>query len=842
MDLLRVLTEIAIVGWLPGAVIFRLPWLDRDKRAALAAEERAFWAVILSLAVSLSIVLALAALHRYSLARLLIANLSVSGLCAAVARGRLRLGPAAVPISPAAVVPLILIVLGVARFFPPAEYIIGGKDPGVYLNEGVQIAQRGAIVVHDPVIAAVPDFARDLFFPSHQRSDYYSLRFMGFWIQDPDTGAVIGQFPHLFPASIAIAYGVWGLTGARAAVSIWAILGVLAVYFAAARLVGRAAAAATGVLLTLHVIEVWFGRYPNAEVVMQALLFAALLANARSHVDRDSFFAPVAGLLLGLLLFLRYDTILGIAGVSLGLVLSIIAGRSRPHWSFLAVFGVAAAMAAAYLFGPMRAYMNLPIVFLSNLPGWEYAALGVALAAATAGVALVARVRVISQFTDAWVPALVVASVWLLAFYALLLRHQAGKLAAHDADALRTFTYWYLTLPALLAALIGFALVVRRTFWRDPALILSVAIFACIFFFKIRIVPEHFWMTRRFLAVILPGSLMFACAAALSGARARRGTGVATPRIEGPSVGRAVIGIVFVALLASGYARASRPITQHVEYAGLIPRLEALARNIGDDDLVIAESRDTGSDVHVMALPLAYIYGRNVLVLYQARPDKAALARFLGQARTRYQRVLFLGGGGTDLLSHRYGVRPIASERFQVPEYDAPVNAFPRFVREKEFEYGLYEFTAAEPLDRDARFDLDIGLGDDLHVVRFHAKEVSEGRTFRWTGGTSYISVTHLQPSNHEVTLWLNDGGRPPAAGSAKITVFLQGQMLGSAVVEGGFRPYAFAIPPDLAARAAEGDDPAELRLVTSTWNPHQVLGTGDDRTLGVMVDRVAVR
>src|SRR5205823_878110 len=176
---------------------------------------------------------------------------------------------------------------------------------------------------------------------------------------DPDAGAVIGQFPHLFPASIAIAYGVWGLTGARATVSLWAILGVLAIYFAAARLVGRAAAAATGALLTLHVIQVWFGRYPNAEVVMQALLFAALLANARSHVDRDPFFAPVAGLLLGLLLFLRYDSILGIAGVSTALVLGIVAGRSRPYWSFVAVFAVMAGLAAMYLFGPMRAYMNL---------------------------------------------------------------------------------------------------------------------------------------------------------------------------------------------------------------------------------------------------------------------------------------------------------------------------------------------------------------------------------------------------------------------------------------------------------------------------------------------------
>ena len=34
-----------IVGWLPGAVFFRIPWLDRDRRAALPADERLFWAI-----------------------------------------------------------------------------------------------------------------------------------------------------------------------------------------------------------------------------------------------------------------------------------------------------------------------------------------------------------------------------------------------------------------------------------------------------------------------------------------------------------------------------------------------------------------------------------------------------------------------------------------------------------------------------------------------------------------------------------------------------------------------------------------------------------------------------
>ena len=834
MHLLRLVLELAIIGWLPGAAIFRLRWLDRDRRAALSAEERGFWAVVISLAVSLAVVLALAALHRYSLSRLLIADLALAAAAAAAVRGRLRLGAAAPRPTLAAIVPVAIVLIGGWRFFPPAEYVIGGKDPGVYLNEGVQIAQRGALVLHDPVVAAVPPFARSLFFPSDERSIYPPLRFMGFWITNPDRGAVVGQFPHLFPASIAIGHGVAGLTGARSAVGVWAILGVLAVYFAAARLVGRAAAAATALLLLLHVIEVWFGRYPNAEVVMQTLLFAALLANARAHVDGDPFFAPVAGALLGLPLFLRYDAVLGIAGISAGLVLSTVArglSRGAPRWTFVAAFGCVAGLAAVYLFGPMRAYMYLPIVFLSNLPRWEYISLGLAFAASLVAVAFASRSRRLAAAVEDWLPPVILLTVWLLASYALVLRQPAGKLAAHDANALRTFTYWYLTLPALLAALIGFALVVHRRFWRDPALVVTVAVFACILFFKIRIVPEHFWMTRRFLPVILPGTLLFASAAALSGARER----------SGPSLGRALIGIAFVILLGVRYEHASRPVAVHVEYAGLIAKVEALAATVHDDDLVIVESRDTGSDVHVLGLPLAYVYARPVLLLNSARPDKTVFAEFLEWAHTHYRRVLFMGGGGTDLLSHRYGVRPLSSERFQVPEYASLLDAYPETVRQKEFEYGLYEFTAAEPA-AGSTFDLDVGVRDDLHVLRFYAKEESEGHTFRWTRARSFISVTVIRPESRDVTVWMNNGGRPATVAPADVAVSLHGVTLGTARVANGFAAYSFAIPPDLAARAAAYGEPVELVLSTAVWNPRQVLGTNDDRDLGVMVDRVAVR
>ena len=326
-----------VVAWLPGAVLFRVPWFDRPRRAQLAAEERSYWAIVLSV----DRVAGVGARPRRG------ASLQLSRAAdrerpdrawspLQLARFDLRLGPSA---SSAWTARRSFrsrsSSLSGWRFLPPSEYVIGGKDPGVYLNEGIQIAQRGGLLVQDEVVAAVPAFARPLFFPTDVNRPYYlSLRFMGFYIRDPDTGAVISQFQHAFPAAIAIGYGLDGLTGARRAVVACAILGVLGLYFAGARLFGRPTAAAAATLLLLNVVELWFARYPNVEVLIQALLFASLLAKARAQVDGDPFFAPVAGLLLGLLLFTRFDAALVVVAVIAAQALGYVALTQRMRWTF----------------------------------------------------------------------------------------------------------------------------------------------------------------------------------------------------------------------------------------------------------------------------------------------------------------------------------------------------------------------------------------------------------------------------------------------------------------------------------------------------------------------------
>jgi hypothetical protein len=832
------LFQILVVFYLPGALLFRLPGLSQARRAELPAEERLFWAVMLSGVWSFCVVLALAALGRYTFERLLIANAVVALVLLAFFRRRLAFSGRAAGPTWSALVPAALLAIGAWLSFPPAEYVVGGRDPGVYVNEGVQIAQRGEIVLHDQMVASIPRDFRDLFFPSHQQPTYYGLRFVGFWIQDPDEGTVVGQFPHLFPASIAVGYGLNGLSGARQAAGFWAMAGLLAVYFAGSRLFGRMAAAAATALLAVNVVQIWFARYPNAEGVMQSLLFCALLAFGRSLDGQTRFFGSVAGALGGLLLFLRYDAVLLIASLAMAATISVVVNK-RARASFWILLTGTSVIGFVYLFGPMRAYAAYPLAFMRSS--------GMIWVVAAGLVLLWVAPRVLphrglaSAVTRAGPPALALA-LGGLAIYAYFFRHEGGRLAAADAAAFRSFG-WYMTAAGLGLATLGSVVLTWRRFWSDPGFFLTFATFSVFFFYKLRIVPEHFWAARRFLPVILPAALLLACALLANAAfwiadRVGRRSGGFW------SQGLAVLLLVAALTpLASAFWSASAEVRHHVEYAGLIPRLEQLAGRFDDRDLVIVEARNAGTDLHVLATPLAYIYARNVLLLDSVAPSKDLFEAFVAWARTRYRAVWFLGGGGTDLLTANLAAVSVASESFQVPEYDAPLNGYPRGVRRKEFEYGLYRLEPSAP-PADGPVVLTIGANDDLHVVRFHAKERhgETGETFRWSGPQSFVVLQRIGSSARELTLWMSNGGRPARAPAPEVELALDAAVLGTATPDDAVRAYSFPLPPDLVSRLAASDQPVRLRLRVPTWNPALVLGLPDTRDLGVIVTRVEVR
>ena len=73
------------------------------------------------------------------------------------------------------------------------------------------------------------------------------------------------------------------------------------------------------------------------------------------------------------------------------------------------------------------------------------------------------------------------------------------------------------------------------------------------------------------------------------------------------------------------------------------------------------------------------------------------------------------------------------------------------------------------------------------------------------------------------------------------MSIAIAERQFGTVDVDTGFQSYEVPIPPDVV-RGAAGRGPVRIQLRTSVWKPEEVLGTTDDRDLGVMVDRVTVK
>src|SRR4029453_13577816 len=105
------------------------------------------------------------------------------------------------------------------------------------------------------------------------RQDFSFSRFMGFDLERPETGRVVPEFFHLFPAFGAYLFEAMGVRGALATPCVFGVLGTLAVFFAWRRVFGMPVALLAALLLCANVVQVWFARYPVAEPMSQFLIF-----------------------------------------------------------------------------------------------------------------------------------------------------------------------------------------------------------------------------------------------------------------------------------------------------------------------------------------------------------------------------------------------------------------------------------------------------------------------------------------------------------------------------------------------------------------------------------------
>jgi hypothetical protein len=468
-----------------------------------------------------------------------------------------------------------LAVLGAllaALYLPGFPYGVSDKDPGVYLMHGFSIARTGDIRIHDEALVRQPGLT--LFDPPTDR--WPGNRFPGIWIHDAARAEIIPQFYHLYPATLGFLGRLSGQTAMISLNALLAVVSAIGVYLLGRRLAGPLAGLVAAIILAVNMMQVWQAKYPTTEISTQLWFVLAMLGLVIAIQTGWWPPAALAGVAVGVAWLDRLDSLLTVL-VAVGVLTVVFAlGRWRSlHTAFAAGLAVTVPHALYQAFGPARRYTEVagqvtPERLALAVGGLALAAVvGWLLLRGPLGRRAVHRAErlVADPRRRLACKALLPAGVTVLAvvawfrpqlFGADLMLYSGRVIRSYDEDNLRRLS-WFVTVPGLLAALAGFAVVAMRR-WRAATWVtVGPALVTLGFYvYQAGIAPRLMWWTRRYVSLgILALALLvgIACAAAM----AWRGRA----RLAVRGVGLAVALLVAITGLVQDW-----PLARHEEFGG----------------------------------------------------------------------------------------------------------------------------------------------------------------------------------------------------------------------------------------------------------------------------------
>jgi 4-amino-4-deoxy-L-arabinose transferase-like glycosyltransferase len=576
---------------------------------------------VLALAIA---ALFLAEIARFSLGLVSVAMAGLAATLALLAWRTWRASPKPAPerriiLSRPSVHSLLLVALLLVCaivYMRPAEYWLGGLDPGIYFITGGTIARTGALLIADPTVGEVPAGLRDLVF-NQVKSGLPGNLFSGFYVRD-SSGLAEPHGLHLFPALLAV---LWGLGGGEAARYLSPLLGVvcvLAVAVLGARLFGRTAGLVGALLLATNASFIWFARYPDAEILALLLLVVGLVSLTQAEETGSGWHGTLAGVSLGAVALTKIELFAVPALICAYLAAFWIAGEWRRHHAalllayaiVLAYAGLHALLfATTYTLGVLTnvAPSLLRFVEMAATQTWPArAALGAiageaapfALVAAGLAFILVTAARIwwrqspaLRPFALRWAPAArLVLAVAIVAGFAFGYFIRPDLSPASELPRLLTFgDLGGITSIATVGTPLMLLLTVAALVWLvvdDPrpvsrlivGLLLAQAV---VFSVGAFITPLYWWAARRYLPLWMPLAAIVS-AFALVRITADRG------RLRW--LGAAAL----AGTIAAQGLVASAPFMSHVELEGSGSAVAALADALPRDAVVLIEWSEEG--------------------------------------------------------------------------------------------------------------------------------------------------------------------------------------------------------------------------------------------------------
>jgi hypothetical protein len=845
VDFLLLITLLIAPGMAARAAF---PGLRRDESTG----EALFGVVFVSALLGGWLALLLAEWDLFSLPAVWLLSLGVS-FAVMVARRRFLASPMpAIRVTWPGIAAISLLAFAAWLFLRPNEYVLGGRDHGVYVNTGAAIARSGGILLTDPLLVdLLPNERQALtFFEPLLRNDQSIPRTWhpgssvpGFYLFHFDSPIVSPHGFHLYPVWFAVLTATAGIHFSLFLTPALAVLSLAAMMLTLRRSLGARVALLAAALLAVNLAQLWYARTPSAESLVQFLFWAGLWAWVRAVQTEQPIFGLLGGVAWGQIHLAKIDYV-ALPAVLLGwLTWAWWTGRYRTyHAAGLMGYGVMAVhallhgalIAPSYFYDIVGAFA--PASFVEQL----------STVAANSGGPLDLAARLLTRNVG-WIALLGVigvsvwwmirrsrdraAAVWMNfgrsrwgwpAFALAVMGLSVYAYLGPSTSPLGTTTFvelsWYLGALAMALGSIGLA---RRMGQADA--VQGLVLWSIIGLSAVLLVggsftfPDHFWAVRRFVPVVIPGFLILASDVTVS----------LLPRSL-VDWRQALVPTVLAGGMFLGAYEATAPYVFFVENRGALDEIMSLERGF-EPNAVLLFDRDTpGSQV---GTPLKWILNRSVAYLdADASPADAAaaIAGWLAAERPVY----YLASADHPKQLPDFSLDYLRTEVISWPAAEQTLTYRPTRSGELSYAFDVYQVVPHEPIE-DRVLTIDVGTEASRALVAgVHDELPIPGLSnAQWTTASARFTFA-AQGRPRKLLIRM---GNVPALVSSEVAVWVDGALLGTIAPE----PARMAVYTIRFSENAAPLDIASVELRMQTWRPSALGINADRRDLGIYVDWV---
>jgi len=768
-----------------------------------------------------------------------------------------------------------ILLLGLFTFGRTAEYIASQRDPGEHANIAVRLAQEQGLRFSDPDFRNFDEDRQRLFLPVLLENALYLEAVPGFSLLDAETGEMLPQYLHLFPLWLSLAFKLWrfdGLFGFNVLLGLLSLLLVvsLAIEIFRSKTVGLVASS----LLCLNLGQIWLVRSPFSETLAQVMLLAGVWMLTLSVSRRQSGLGFLSGLVFGLSLMVRIDSVLAILAVSVFLILvrSGLAGRVGvavlPVAAGLTI-GVGYALTHIALFAYPYVLSILHHQGVLSFLGRQWRWLSALALLAT--VAVWSCRRLMRVWQDRRFPAsmswedsatrrrmvfvtlsglLVVAFAW--GYFLRPMMDPGANLLPLAAPYQGFIPYydelnlvrlgWYVSPLGLCLALLGAILALRQVVLKGQAralpLLLLLAAFLLFYGYKSRAFPDNYWVIRRYAEVAIPAMLI------LAGLGVQRLYRLASthPRLGGArSASRRFLlqacGVGVLVAMAATQIVAASPFFLRGELGGSWAQMAALASRTREADVILFEH---GRAQEFFLGPLRNLFGQSVFPLAHYKPDPASFDRVVGEFLAEKRRVFLIScDEWTSLDSSKYLFEPRERFHFSSELVETTFERLPEKMQEVRYSLQIYEVKSRPPGGSKTYQALNSHSSFGYVSEGFHQAEFGEdGNAYRWSQGDASVELSAIDGSYPAVLIARLARPDMGARTESPVRIRLNGQDLGAVRLSPRFKDHKIPIGRSQLARGERN----RVEFLSHSFNPSALQGWRDTRELGFMLDCIKLQ